>query len=226
MKKTTLILIAGMLSFAGYAQTFNADSAVRVLQFQKDSTLRALIHGDSAKVEKEYAKKIRIAKLQGLAVYPVLNAGENSGIIPVTNPTEIPDPSLDYKLLFDIWSSNPDSIAKEINLNLAEISRVINLHVASGIPLKKIFPVIIAHGPVLNALTNNEYYKEHFNMDNPNIRIINELSALGTKFIACVQAMAFQGLKKEALLPNVKVTLTAKTALSSYQLKGYVLYKE
>ena len=115
-------------------------------------------------------------------------------------------------------ASRPQSIPE------AEIVRVINLHVASGIPLKKIYPVIVVHGPALNAFTTNEYFKEKFKMDNPNIKLINDLSALGTKFIACGQAMYFMDIKKESMLPLVKISLTAQTALSSYRLKGYLKY--
>jgi len=61
-------------------------------------------------------------------------------------------------------------------------------------------------------------------MDNPNLKPIGDLDKLGTRFIACGQAMAFLNIKKEDLLPLVKVSLTAQTALSNYQLKGYVKY--
>ncbi|MEI9955327.1 MAG: DsrE family protein [Ferruginibacter sp.] len=105
-----------------------------------------------------------------------------------------------------------------------EIARIINLHVASGIPVNKIFPVIVMHGGVLKAVSTNAYYKEHLKMDNPNLKLIDDLGKLGSKFIACGQAMAFLNIKKEDLLPVVKISLTAQTALSNYQLKGYVKY--
>jgi len=60
-------------------------------------------------------------------------------------------------------------------------------------------------------------------MNNPNLNLISELEKLGTRFIACGQAMNFLDIKNEELLPVVKVSFTAQTALSGYQLKGYVL---
>lgn len=125
-------------------------------------------------------------------------------------------------MLFELTANNPDSVIKEINYGLAEVSRVINLHVASGIPVKKIFPVIVIHAGALNAITTDTFYKEHYKMANPNLKTIGELEKLGTKFIACGQAMAFFNIKKEDLLPSVKVSLTAQTVLTTYQLKGYV----
>ena len=62
-------------------------------------------------------------------------------------------------------------------------------------------------------------------MDNPNMKLIEELEGLGAKFISCAQAMFFFEVDKEALLPMFKVSLTAQTVLSSYQMKGYVKYR-
>src|ERR1700722_7205050 len=145
-KKITLLLSLCMFTLIAFAQKHNADSAVKAVQAQEDSTLRAAIHADSVRIKKEFAFKIKIAKVQPLLIYPVINAGQFSGIVPVADRTEIPDTSMEYKLLFEITAGNPDSTVKEINSGLVEVARVINLHVASGIPLKKIHVVIVMHG--------------------------------------------------------------------------------
>jgi intracellular sulfur oxidation DsrE/DsrF family protein len=227
MKKILLLSILIMHFIGAFAQadSHKPDSAYNALVKQRDSTLKASIHADSVKIQKEYADKLKIATVKSIATRPQLNGGDFSGVIPVKDVTEVPDPSLDYKLLFELVSNNPDSLSKQINTGLTEVARVINLHVASGIPVKKIFPVIVVHGPGLNAFTKNEYYKEHFNTDNPNIKLINDMAALGAKFIACGQAMYFFDVKSDALLPLVKVSLTAQTVISSYTLKGYVKYR-
>ncbi|CAN5789147.1 hypothetical protein BH10BAC3_BH10BAC3_31440 [soil metagenome] len=224
MRELSATVFASFLCVASFAQTVNGDSAVILVQMQKDSTLRATMHADSAKIDKEFADKLKEAHLKGIAVYPALKGGDMSGVIPVKDPTEIPDPNMDYKLLFELTSNNPDPAAKEINYGLTEVSRIINLHVASGIPLKRIIPVIVVHAGALNAFATNVFYKEKYKTDNPNQKLINDLSAIGTRFIACGQAMVFFDVKKEVLLPIMKVSLTAQTVISSYQLKGYVKY--
>jgi intracellular sulfur oxidation DsrE/DsrF family protein len=218
MRKIVVFLFAIMVCMAGFSQNTNTDS----LRLKKDSTLRAMIHADSLKVEKEYAEKEHWEKIKAVAQHPAINAGEYSGIVPVNDPTEVPDPKIEYKILFEITYNNPDSIAKDPNYALVEIARVINLHVASGIPINKIMPVIVVHAGALNAISNNAHYQERYKMDNPNLKLINDLKNIGAKFIACGQAMAFFKVKKEDLLPDVKVSLTAQTVLTSYQLKGYV----
>lgn len=216
-----LLVLAVTLSYCGFSQKINTDSLLRT---HRDSLLKAAIHTDSVKIEKQYEQQQRWEMLKASAQFPVINAGEQSGVIPVKDPTELPDPAMDYKLLFELTVKNPDSLLKEVNLGLTEISRIINLHVASGVPLKKIIPVILIHGGALSAVTSSKYFKDHYKIDNPNLKVINDLKNIGTRFIACGQAMAFWNIKKEELLPDVKVSLTAQTVLSTYQLKGYVLY--
>jgi intracellular sulfur oxidation DsrE/DsrF family protein len=223
MKKIiSFFLFTVLIAFIAHAQeAFDLGSALKEINSKKDSTLKAMYRADSLKVEQQFQMQTMMAKFKSMVTFPVINAGEFSGVLPVKDPTQIPDPTLDYKLLFELVKNHPDSITG-MNTDLVEIARVINLHVASDIPVEKIFPVIVVHGPALNAFTTNKFYNERFKMDNPNIKLINQLAALGAKFIACGQAMQFFNVNKEALLPIFKVSRTAQTVLSSYQLQGYV----
>jgi len=193
-----------------------------VAPLARDSSLRAQFSADSLKVAKDYSQKVKDDSLEARMVYPFIKGGKGSGIIPVKDPTEIPDPNIDYKIVFEMASNNPDSTIKEINYGLDEVARQINLHVASGIPAKRLMFVIVAHAGALHALKNNEAFQKKYKIDNPNIKLIDDLKKLGVKFIVCGQAMAFIDVKKEELLPDIKISLTAQTALSHYQLKGYV----
>ena len=144
--------------------------------------------------------------------------------MPVSNADEFPDKMQQYKLLMEISEGTKDSTeAKEINESIAEVGRLINIHIAAGIPQKNITVVVVAHGTVLRALFNNAAYREKYKIDNPNIPVLNELTAAGVKFIACGQAMFYFGVNKSQFIPAVKVALSAQSELTSYQLKGYVL---
>lgn len=191
----------------------------------KDSTLRITFHEDSIKIEKEFTDKAKWERMEAIEQFPLLKGSKMSGVIPVSDPTENPDPNIDYKILFELTGNNPDSTAKDINAGLDEIARVINLHIASGIPEKRIKPVIVVHADALHAIKNNEAYQKKYKMDNPNLKLIHDLEKMGAKFIACGQAMAFFEINKEELLPEVKISLTAQTVISGYQLKGYVLHQ-
>ncbi len=204
-----------------FSQDILSDSA---RNFKKDSTLKALLHADSIRIEKEFAEQEKWDHLFTKLTYPKIKEARFAGVLPMDSLTEVPDPAMDYKLLFELVKANPDSMAKDVNSSLAEVGRIINLHIASGIPFKKINPVIVVHGPALNALISNEVYQQKFKTANPNLKLLDELRAAGTKFIACGQAMQFFEIPKQSLQPDVKVSLTAQTVLSGYQLKGFVLY--
>jgi intracellular sulfur oxidation DsrE/DsrF family protein len=234
MRKIFFLIIVCFITVLGFSQNFNLDSSLHVIKLQKDSTLNASklkrdsiyrsdLHKDSVKANKEFADIIKWEKMKAVEIFPVINAGEMSGVVPVNNANEIPDPKISYKLLFEVTANNPDSTISEINYGLVEVARIINLHVASGVPLKNIIPVIVVHAGALHALKNNEYFQKKYKIDNPSIKLIGELEKVGAKFVACGQAMSFLDIQKEAFLPIVHVSVTAKTAISGYQLKGFVL---
>jgi intracellular sulfur oxidation DsrE/DsrF family protein len=177
-------------------------------------------------VQKAKEDSLKMEKMKALLIYPILKAGDFSGVIPVKNVTEVPDPSINYKLLFELVINNKESEAKEINHGLTEICRILNLHAASGIPVKNITPIIVVHAKALFAFYTNEAYQKKYKTDNPNIAVIEELiKKTGVKFIACGQAMSFLEVLPEQMIPQMNVSLTAQTVLSHYQLKGYKLYE-
>ncbi|HTQ65612.1 MAG TPA: DsrE family protein [Puia sp.] len=190
---------------------------------QKDS-LNLANKKDSA--EKARMDSLKFERLFSTALYPLIKNSKWSGVIPVANIEENPDPSMKYKLVMEVTGWNKDSAShKEINWALAEVGRVINLHIAAGIPKENLNSVLVIHGAALNAVLNDEAYRKKFKTDNPNLALLKQFDSLGIKLIVCGQAMAFFGFKKEELIPEVRTAISAKVALSTYQLKGYVLYE-
>jgi len=162
------------------------------------------------------------------SIFPAIKGVSWAGVVPVQQIDEKPDPSMQYKLLFELTGfalKGQDSTAKtDINLALGEIARQINLHEANGIPRKNIDVVIILHASAMYCFLTNEKYKKKYGIDNPNVPLIKELQAYGVKMLVCGQAMTFFNLETEDLVPGIKQVLTAQTVISSYQLKGYVYY--
>lgn len=210
MKKYLFFLIC--------AVCFNAHSYAQTV-VNKD--VAKAITDTSAAAKKEQA---RFTKMASLAYFPVINAGTFSGVLPVAGIDEIPDPKREYKLLFEFTMNPKDSTHSKTNPGLVEIARIINLHVASGISMAKIHPIIVVHGLSLMSIRRNEIFQKNFKKDNPNSKLIDDLMKNGVKVIACGQAMNFLNVKKEELYAGVKVSLTAQTVLSDYIGQGYVLY--
>jgi intracellular sulfur oxidation DsrE/DsrF family protein len=141
-----------------------------------------------------------------------------------------PDPSLEYKIVADFTAFNKldpkddesyNIKPEEVNWGLGQLGRQINLHVAAGIPQENIKLVAAVHGVSSQSFMTNEAYQEMYQMDNPNLALINELHEAGVEFLLCGQSLG--AIEKKDLLPFAKVTLTAQTTLSEFQMKGYAL---
>ena len=141
-----------------------------------------------------------------------------------------PDPNTEYKVVIDFTvfaKLDPDEEHSHdikpdaVNWGLGEIGRLINLHAGAGIPQKNIKFVAAVHGLSSQSFMTNEAYNKMHKMDNPNIELLNELSAAGVEFMICGQSLG--EVKKNDLLPLAKLSFTAQTILSEFQMKGYAL---
>src|SRR6476646_6931913 len=176
-----LFLFVLFVAYNVQAQTANTDSTAATAKAKEDSL-----------------NKLFLAH----AVYPLLKSSKFSGVIPVENPTEKLNPNLQYKLRFEVITGTMDSSdAKDINASFAEAGRIINLHIAAGVPLKNLHAVMVVHGPALHALYKNDVYRQKYKMDNPNLAYLDELQKAGVRFVACGQAMFFFDVKREEMIP-------------------------
>ena len=192
--------------------------------FISPSFAQQVVKEDS--IQKAKKDSIRIAHLMSQAVFPLIRNSENSGVIPVKDIQEMPDPSMKFKLLFNFTAWGSDSgVYRKIDWGLAEIGRIINLHVAAGVPKENLDIVLVIHGPSLNTLLTNENYRKKFNADNPNLEVLKQLIDLNAKLIACSQAELYFNIPREQMIPEVKNALSAQVAMSNYQLKGFVSYR-
>ena len=160
--------------------------------------------------------------------FPAIKSVKWAGVVPVHGIDEIPDPTMQYKLLFELtgfaYKGQDLTAKKEFNEGLGSVARELNLHEANNIPRKNIDAVVVVHAGALYSLLTNEKYKKKYGLDNPNIPLIKELQDYGVKIIACGQAMTFLGLEMGDLVPGIKQALNAQTVISSYQLKNYVYF--
>lgn len=195
-----------------------SDSLIQVMSASYTKNIR-----DS--IIKKVKDSLRWEKIKSTGTLPLIKNSEWSAVYPVDQVKEKPDPSMKYKLLFNmiIWSKDSFSL-KHINDGLAEIGRIINLHIAAGVPKENLELAIVIHGSALNVYLKNEVYQKKFKTDNPNLEIIRQFLNLHVNMIACGQAELFFNIPAEDMIPEVKTAFSANVVLSTYQLKGYVLY--
>lgn len=122
-----------------------------------------------------------------------------------------------------IWPKDSAS-RRKLNEGFAEIGRIINLHVAAGVPKENLELAIVIHGGALNTYLKNEAFQKKFKLDNPNLGILKQFTDLHAELMACGQAEIFFRVPAEEMIPEVKTAFSAQVVLSTYQLKGYVLY--
>jgi intracellular sulfur oxidation DsrE/DsrF family protein len=130
-----------------------------------------------------------------------------------------PDPSLHYKVLFDVRETANN--AREINQGLDHIAKLFNLLAPAGIKPDDTEIVAIFHGPAVVALLNNQAYQEKFGMDNPNGPLIEELTRHGVRLYACAQALAKQDIPHAALNHHTTPALSSLTVMIDCQLRHF-----
>ena len=158
-------------------------------------------------------------------IYPFMKGSYLSGILPVESASDLSDYTGVYKLLFDFAAGNPDDLKKgNINPGIQEIIRIINLHKASGIPENRMEIVVIVHGPSTMSFLGDEEYKKRFAINNPNLELINQLQQKGVKLTICGQTLALREIEIEKMVAGMRKAYSARTTLSTYQLKGFVVF--
>ena len=170
-------------------------------------------------------RRALLEKNKDRLIYPVVKGSVSTGVIPVTGVTEPVDPSLHYKILFDFTEGTAAQYKEgTVNPGLEEICRMVNLHYAAGIKKEKIQIVIILHSAAVMTVINNDEFRKRFGRDNQNLDLIGQLEKLGTRFIVCGQTATLREIPDASLLPGVKKAYSARTALSTYNLKGFYSY--
>jgi intracellular sulfur oxidation DsrE/DsrF family protein len=133
------------------------------------------------------------------------------------------DTSAELKVIFDVSQSSEDKSKR--NKYIETAARFLNMHANEGMKPEQLKVAMTIHGGAWQDVLNNNAYKEKFGVDNPNLPLINALNEAGVDIIICGQTASFRGMTKETINPNVKMALSAMTALLQYQNMGYKFIK-
>ena len=140
---------------------------------------------------------------------------------PIENPDYKTSLSEEYKVVFDISKASEDP--SEVNKYVETVARFLNMHVEAGKPLKSMQVYVVMHGGAAQTLLKNEFYKELFNTDNPNIPLYEALRKQGVEILLCGQTSIARNISEERRIPETKISLSAMTALIQLQNHGYRL---
>ncbi len=137
------------------------------------------------------------------------------------NEHEMPDPSLVYKIVFDIGKASPK--IDEVNPSLIAISRYYNTLAKGGVPEDHRKFVVVFHQEGTEFALNNAAYKAvKDGHDNPNIPLMQSMKHAGIDFRVCGQGVIAKKIDVATIQPEVQVDQWALTTITTLQLRGYI----
>ncbi|RZS93977.1 intracellular sulfur oxidation DsrE/DsrF family protein [Aquimarina brevivitae] len=139
----------------------------------------------------------------------------------VNNPDFKTNTEHNFKVVFDVGRSFED--ATKVNPLLETAARFINMHAAAGVPLQHIKVALVVHGNAANDLLNDNAYAVQHGGSNPNTPLLKALAEQNVQLILCGQTANYRKLTKEQLVPDIRIALSAMTALVQLQNDGYRL---
>ena len=151
--------------------------------------------------------------------YPVIKGYGPAVSLP--NAAVQPDKSLQYKILCDV--SKPAASNDQVNPGLDHVAQLINVYATAGMMPDQMKLVVIIHSAATPIVLKNDEYKTKYGVDNPNLKLLNELKKNGVVLYVCGQSLAFYGFKQEWINPDITLALSALTVIPTYQLMGYAL---
>lgn len=109
-----------------------------------------------------------------------------------------------------------------VNQQLTTIARYLNVHTRHGVPKERLHAAAVVHGTGWIGILNDSAYGARYGgKTNPSKRMVEELLANGVQLVLCGQTAGIRGVKREELLPGVKLGISAMTALNVFQAQGY-----
>jgi intracellular sulfur oxidation DsrE/DsrF family protein len=137
------------------------------------------------------------------------------------NEHEMPDPSLTYKIFFDIGKASAK--VDEVNPGLTVILRYFNTLAKGGVPADRRKFVVVFHQEGTDVALNNAAYKVlKDGHDNPNIAMIHSMKQAGVDFRVCGQGVLGRKIDMATINSEIQIDQWAMTTITTLQLRGYV----
>jgi len=134
---------------------------------------------------------------------------------------EAPDPSVTYKVVFDIGKGA--SKVDEVSPGLLGVTRYLNTLAKYGVPADHRKIAVVFHQDATDIVQDNEAFKaRNAGHDNPNIALIQSMKKAGVDFRVCGQAVLSRKIDPKTIQPEIELDLWALTTLVNLQLRGYV----
>jgi len=159
--------------------------------------------------------------LHAQKVYPLVKGF--GGVNPIGITVEKPDPGQTYNIVVEVNTDNPKP--EQVHELLEKIASIANLHVLGGVSPERLHVVAVIHGPAAMFLQHDSVYLRKHNVPNPNLPLFSALKQAGVRLLVCAQSMVKRNIDPATIAPELEIALSAMTAISTYQRRGYMLLK-
>ena len=143
------------------------------------------------------------------------------GIFDIPDADIKPDPDRMYNIVIDIAKTSDEK--QYADYYLERVARLMNLHVIGGVPPEHLNVKVVVHGGAVFNLLDHEAFNKKYNMDTPNILLLERLQEAGAEIMVCGQSLMGRNIGTDQISPAVKVAVSAMTAVTTYQLEGYAV---
>jgi intracellular sulfur oxidation DsrE/DsrF family protein len=144
---------------------------------------------------------------------------ENFGpYLPVADPGFVIPADQTLNVVFDIAKALDTG---QLSRHLETPARFLNMHAGAGLEPERMHLAIVVHGQATRDLLTDEAYQRRFGAANPNRALLEAMAGAGVEIIVCGQSAAFGGYNRSEFLPQVKMALSAMTALVVLQERGH-----
>jgi intracellular sulfur oxidation DsrE/DsrF family protein len=133
---------------------------------------------------------------------------------------ELPDPSMTYRVVFDIAKAAPK--IDEVNPGLTGVVRFLNTLAKNGVPADHREIAVVFHQKATEIVMSNEAFRARAGHDNPNVALIHEMKKAGVDLRVCGQAVLANKIDPKTIMPEIELDLWALTTLVNLELRGYV----
>jgi intracellular sulfur oxidation DsrE/DsrF family protein len=150
---------------------------------------------------------------------PILN---NFGkVFQIKNPDLLLKKDKEYKVIFDIYTDR--SKGEKINPLINTVARYLNMHAQHGVPKENMKVIVIMHGAATKSVLSDIAYQKQFGSENLNSTLLHALKEADVELFVCGQSYIAHGFDLNDKSSDVKIALSALTALVEYQSEGYQL---
>jgi intracellular sulfur oxidation DsrE/DsrF family protein len=140
---------------------------------------------------------------------------------------EVPDrgfrlpEGMNMKAVFDV--RNTGRSTERPNPGIESAARLLNMHAAAGKPASEWAIAVVIHGQATRDILKDSVYQERFGVANPNLPLIRALKKAGVQFYVCGQSLHYSGWSAHDMADPKDLAMSAMTALTYLQNRGYAL---